>query len=171
MPRNFTKLQQVELYAEESGVPLLYLVEIEHEDLPADPEAGLLAGVRRFVRDTVNYQRFGETWYAADFQIKLPNEDPESISSATIAFQNIERDLLDAFTDPPLLTPPTVRVWITAKIDADDDPPIAGPAEYAWREISWDLTLIKGSLEPDDTLNEQCPKDEVNPSNFPGVFT
>lgn len=156
MPRNPTTLTKAALLAERTGHAFWYLVEFSHPTLPTPI---------RISSNNETISRLGVDWSPAFFRLALPGEDAERISNSTLTIDNVDRALLDALLS---ITAPALTVRIYVATSADDF--LFGPFELAWRETSWDFKEVKGSLEPEDLLNELSSKDEFVPSKFPAGF-
>jgi hypothetical protein len=155
VPRNPSTLTKAALFAQETGSAFWYLLELSHASL---------ATPLRFCTNNEKIARLGEDWFPTWFEITLPAETSEQQTKATITIENIDRTLVDALQtlDGPL----DVKIYITPSHDTST----IGPFRFKWRETDWDAQSIKGSLEPNDLLNELWPKDEFIPSKFPGLF-
>lgn len=156
MPRDPSTLTKAAMLAEQSGAAFWFLLQLDHPTL-AQP--------LRFCTNNEPLVRATFTWAPTWFQIVLPGEDSDQVSAAQLQVENIDGAILQALLQ--LTSPLQVKIYIATSAD---EAQLFGPFEFTWRETTWDSTTLSGSLEPDDLLNENWPKDEFTPTKFPGLF-
>lgn len=156
MARQRSFLARQAEYAQQTGLAVLHLLELTHDDLPAP---------LRFVRNNEDFVFEGQTWVAAFFDIDGPDEEALKLASSTLTLQLVDRSIVDALAS--IIEPIQVQFWIVA---SDDASVLRGPVRATWRQSEWNVVQVTGSLEPQDDLNENDPKHEFNEAYFPGIF-
>lgn len=158
MPRlNLTASAKEVINAQETGEALLFLLTIEHEDLPAPI---------RVVANTENITSQGRLFLAYPFQIILPVEDANTAPVGKLVIDNIDRTILSALGQ--LNSPPTVTLELA--LSSTPDVVEVGPVVFKWYNTQWTPVAITADLTFEDVLNQRFPGDLFTPADFPGLF-
>ncbi len=146
-----------EMFASETGDGLLYLLTLDHADLPTPI---------RLVRDQVNITSRGNEFIAVAFDVKLPTSDPESPDNGQLIVDNVSRDLMDVVRS----ISGSISVVIEfVRIDALDEVAQAYLG-LSLSNIRYDFEKITGDLTAEDLYTEPLPYLTFNPAYFPGLF-
>jgi hypothetical protein len=117
------------------------------------------------VNNTVDIVSRGTTYIGLPFDIDLPNEDQDAPGAATLSVDNVSRVIVDA------VRAMDVPATITLEVILASDPDTVEIAFYdmVLRNVTYDATTIKGSLQWEDILVEPIAL-QMTPARFPGMF-
>lgn len=154
-----TALQAV--LAQQTDVIILTLVEIDHADL---------ASPLRFVNNTENVTLSGNTYTAAAFDFRMPDDVEDNIPMAQISLDNVDRQIIEAVR--PLNTAPDITVYVCLLDEGTMSCSIEiGPLSFKLKSFDYDADVIKGDLGYEENfLNEGYPKYSFNPRTSAGLF-
>lgn len=158
MSRSLTQTQRGELHAVGVETEWLQLVTITHADLAAPI---------RIVDRRADIVSRSNTFTAWPFSIEQPEEDQDSLPTATLRVDVIDRTILSqlrALDSAPVVTLEVIR-------DVAPDTVIAGPWEFKVGSAAVDPVGATLQLLPEDTLDEPYPGHTYTPESFPGLFT
>ena len=164
MPRTLGSAVTAGMYAQQSAVVLLDVIEIDHDDL----DAPIL-----LVRNTEDISVGGETYTACGITITPPAEKDSGVPRAQIEISNPLRALT-----------PTIRtlsgdLWMTLKrvsvTDAAADPPEFDTVEQVYLplrllNLTYDSKKIRGQLTFSTGDQNQFPAGQFTPQDFAGLF-
>lgn len=155
--RVFTANALLNFNALESGAAWFYLIEISHPDLEA---------TLRFVNNTEDVESMGWTWVAYPFRLTLAIDDGQTLPSAEVEFDNVDRTLIEVIRG--LATTP--RVDLYAVLSNATNMVELSLLDLELMDISYDMQTISGRLIGGDLLNAPYPADSYDPSQFPAIF-
>jgi len=140
-------------YAQQTSEVFLKLLTIEHDDL---------ASPIRVVDNTENIESNGETYLAAGFDVKLPDDDGRT----TLSVCNVDRVMVQAIRS--IDSSPTISLSVI--MASDPDTIEVGPFVMQLVDVGYDAFTISGTLSFDDFLIEPYPGDTFSPGQFKGLF-
>ena len=141
----------------ESGNAWFYLIEITHPDLPAP---------YRFVNNTEDVSSMGHVWTRYAFRLTLAIDDGQTLPSAEVAFDNVDRELIEVIRG--LASTPTINLYAVLS----NAPGVVEMSltDLQLMDISYDMLTISGRLVAGDLLNAPWPSDSYDSAQFPGIF-
>ena len=147
------------ILAQESGDPILWLVEITHP---------LLADPLRLTSNVEAINSRGRLFHPARMNLTLPEEIEDRPPRATMILEDVTHELRAEL----IALPPTSAPRITAEIVLGSNPDIT---ERAFRRarlssLSMDLVAVEGELAATPALLRACPWQQFTPDAAPGVF-
>jgi len=157
LSRNVSAVAQQAVFAQETGEVFLILLEILHADLPAPI---------RVVNNSVSIVSGGDTYLPFPFEIDLPSDTDDVITTARLTISNVDRQIVSAvrsITTSPIAT-------ITIVLASSPDTVEVGPYEFTLSDVTYDADKVTGTLTFDDALDLRIPADRFRPSLFPGLF-
>ncbi len=157
MPRGLSATATAALNAAQTKEVLLCLITLDHDGL---------ANPIRLVNDVADITSRGEVYTACDFDLKLPQESGDRLPSTTAQIANVDRALTASLRG--LTTPGTVALEVI--LASSPDTVEAGPYRFRTETMEFDVDKVTFRLAYEDFLNEAFPKDQISPSDFPGVF-
>lgn len=143
--------------AQETGEAFLVLIEIAH---------AALSTPIRVTSDGVSTISNGDTYLPYPYDISLPDDPEQGVSSAQLTIDNIDRVIVESIRS--ISTAPTVTIRIV--LGSDPDTIEAEFPNFEFREISYDAMTVSGDLTLKTFMGEPYPGDSFLPSLFPGVF-
>jgi hypothetical protein len=117
------------------------------------------------VNNNENIVSRGNTYIALPFDVDLPNEDQEAPGAAALTVDNVDRSIIDAIR--AMDVPPTVTIEVV--LASQPDSVEVGFSDLVLRNVNYDATTIKGSLQWEDILVEPMAL-QMTPARFPGMF-
>lgn len=157
MSRSVSSTFRAAAFAQETDQIYLLLLTIDHADLAAPI---------RVVNNYADVVSSGDTYTGMPFEITLPPDNDESLSSAQLSIQNVDRQIVQAVRDIDSAPTVTLSVVLAASPNTIE----AGPYEMTLRDVSYDALVVTGSLSVEDMMNEPYPGDFFTPGEFPGLF-
>jgi hypothetical protein len=117
------------------------------------------------VNNNENIVSRGNTYIGLPFEVDLPNEDQDAPGAASLTVDNVDRVIVDAIR--AMDVPPTITLEVILASTADN-------VEIAFydlvlRNVTYDATTVKGSLQWEDILVEPLAL-TMTPARFPGMF-
>lgn len=161
MARSISQSTRDEITAPQSGVAFLQMVELTWSETE-DP--------LYFVQNNVNVVSSAlgtsETYVAANFSIKIPNESESEVQDSSITISGINRQITEIVRS--IENPPTIRMFIVR----EDTPNTIerGPFSFKLRNTNITLNSISGSLLYEYTLRNNISTMSINSQIFPGLF-
>jgi hypothetical protein len=156
-------------YAQETDENFLYLVTIDHPDLPGGLTIRVWNGTQDGQEDLVSN---GETYKAFPFQIAFPDRQPDQPPKSRVTISAVS-DPNNADTDVvtivrSLTSPP--RIGLTCVLASQPDVIEATAPEMILTQVDFDSLTIDGDLTYERVLEEPFPAGTYSPSAYPGVF-
>lgn len=138
----------------EKFIPLLII----EEDTLSEP--------LRLCQNDIDIISNGEIFYAAAFDITLPDDAEGQLPTSKITLDNVTREIglaVRGMQKPPSFTIQVIRVSAPDFIEAT----FTG---FHLKQININKQTITGSLTVNNFYNQKYPKDSFIPSLFPGLF-
>jgi len=159
MARTLSTVAKRAIYSSESGEVFVVLLTIDHPDFLLPIRVG---------SDAVQVTSDGNVHLPYPFRVSMPSELEDRLPEVTLEIDNVDRQIVDAVRSVGG-SPMTV----TMKVVLASSPNVieAGPIEFTLRDVSYDASVVQGSLGFDDPLNEPFPGDSFTPARFSGLFT
>lgn len=142
--------------AQETGEVFLILLTITHDDL-AEPI--------RVVCNTENVTSRASVFLATYFEVELPADDGESVSSARLSFDNVDRAIVQAIRS--IATAPDVLMEIVLASQPDT---VEAAFDFVLQAPEWSAQMVSGQLVFEDEINVEMPAHKMSPNLFPGIF-
>lgn len=157
MSRTLSSATVAALLKQQTEQVFLILIEIDHADL---------ASPIRLVNNNADVTSGGDDYTAAAFEFTPPVEVDGSIKPSTIAFDAVDRSIIEAVRS--ISSAPTV----TAEIIRADAPDTieAGPWVFYLRNVTYNMTGVSGELVPDNGLRNNFGTVSYKNTSFPGLF-
>lgn len=148
----------------ESGIVVLNLVDIEHEDLDA---------TIRIANNTEDVICGGNTYTAMGFEVRLPDDKDGTPRGAQIRIDNTTQWLTPTIRSLQGEFLVTLKVAIPS--DANASPPVYDNVEIEYMPmqliaVQMDDMTVEGTLSYENLANEQWPPQSFTPFDFPGLF-
>ena len=158
-------------YAQETGRVLICLITIEHDDLSepirlsTDPTQRIeeYTTASDVVYGTISRE---ETFLFFPIRIGLPNETESGPGDMTLEIDNVHRTYVETIRS--ISSPP--RIMVEMVLDNALDTVEATWPEFLLTNISYDSTIITGTLKLETLEREPFPSGTFTPSGFPGMF-
>lgn len=147
------------ILAQESGDPVLWLVEITHPAL-ADP--------LRLCSDVQPVNSRGRLFYPARMAVSLPDQVEDRPARASMTLEDVTHELrAELLALSPLRAP-----RVTAEIVLGSDPDVTQRAFRGARIVkaSLDLVSVEAELAAPSALTRACPWQQFTPDMAPAVF-
>jgi hypothetical protein len=144
--------------AQQTHEAFLVLLEIDHSSMGAPI---------RVVNNNRPVGSGGDLYQAFPFQVKLPDERDDRMSTVTLRIDNVDQQIVAALRQLSGAATVTLSVVLAS---APDDVE-AGPFSFTLSRASYDANAVVATLEYEDVLREPIPGDKFTPTNFPGMFT
>lgn len=148
----------------ETGVVVLYLLDITHEDLDTPI---------RLVNNTEDVISGGNTYTAIGFDVLPPNDKDAAPRGARLSIDNASQ----WFT--PTLRTLSGEFLVTIKLaiptDASASPPVFDGVEIEYLpaqllSLEYDDVTVSGTLSYENLANAPYPGEFFNPQHFQGLF-
>ncbi|MBU1567722.1 MAG: DUF1833 domain-containing protein [Proteobacteria bacterium] len=156
------------IYKPETGEVFVLLLTITHADL-ADPIRLSTDNADEFTIDSVDLrgtESQGYQFLYLPMEIVLPDDSDETISSARISIDNVERSILSAIR--ALDSAPSITMQVV--LASDPDTIEAQFNNFELKDVTADALVISGTLSLGNFLSEPFPGGSMLPSTFPGLF-
>lgn len=122
----------------------------------------------RVVNNTQAIERNDGIYAPAGFRLRLPNDSDEPVTEASIQFDNIDGEVLEAIRT--IDGRPTVSFDVV--LASTPDVIEAGPFNFAIMDAKYDSNVVNCVLGfEEDILSQSVSKGEYNPGNSPGLYT
>ncbi|MEO5341101.1 MAG: DUF1833 domain-containing protein [Magnetococcus sp. MYC-9] len=163
MTRPLTQYSLTEMYRQESAEGWILLCTLSHPDLaapirvandfrPAGPDGARVVISR------------GMTFVCYPFAVELPTDDGESVPSASLAIDNVDRSILALFRS---VQGPFHVLLEVVPLSVPDVVEASHALQMA--DIEYDASTLKGNLSMDN-LMAAYPGQSYTPNLFPGLF-
>jgi len=146
-----------QLFDPASDDPFLFLIKMTHPSWGAD---------QLLVNNNEDIISRGETYLALPMNVKLPQDDGESVPQVQLEIDNVSIDLIDEIRS--ITTP--IQVSLVGALASNPDIWEVELHELKISTISYDKEKITATLILDGFLSQTIPSEHYNPSNFPGLF-
>lgn len=168
MPRNLSLATWEALLAQETQTAFVVLLTISMDQAGDGNWTCLhLTSNNVDVESTVADGVTTETYIAFPFSFTLPASNPGQISSVTFSVTNVSQELIDYIRN--VAAPMVVNLYV---INADEpDTIVVQHPAYTWRNLSYNVQTISGTISLENFLSEPFPGDLMAPYNFPGLFS
>lgn len=120
----------------------------------------------RVVNNTESIASRGEVFQGFPFQVKLPQDAADRMSTATLTISNVDRSLIDEIRS--LTGNPKVKFEVISATRPDDVE--FGPLEFELAVAAWDAHTITGTLTYEPVTQQPFPAGVFDPQRFPGLF-
>ena len=157
MPRDITTFAREQIFATTSDQAFLVLATVRHE--PTNT-------VFRVVNNTENIISRGEEFVAYPFSLILPSESGEGIGAATFEIDNVDLTLIDMLRGAIQAPRMDIEVILSSIPDVVE----IGVYDIAMREVTWDVSTIRGKLLNEDVLSSGFPGYSYTPAEWQGLF-
>lgn len=140
-----------------TGEVWLVLLTIAHPSIADGPI--------RLVADRRDLTSRGQPFIACPFEITMPGEDPESLTTAGIQVDNVDRRIVKALRDlasPPLVT---IEVVLASQPNTVE---VSFP-DMTLRNAVYDVSVVKGELSFEQISVEPVSL-IMTPERFPGLY-
>jgi len=157
------------MYAQQTEEVFILLLEVSNESDPSDPIRVALDNSNLDSKLTVggvDTHAVAVTFAGGFFEVELPEEAGENISTVRIAIDNVDRSIVTAIRNAS--EPPTVKMWIVLR--SSPDLVEAGPYYLQLESATYDANTVTGELAFEDITNRRYPKHEFTPAIAPGLF-
>lgn len=128
-------------------------------------KAGLTTPVR-VVNNNEQTHSAGKLYLPFPFEIKMPDEREDRVTSVTLRIDNVDRQIVTAIRQ--LSSAPTVSLSVV--LASSPDTIEAGPFQFTLRKAVYNAVSVSALLEYEDVLREPIPGDAFTPQNCPGMF-
>ena len=145
------------LLAQETSEAYLVLLTLEVDD-DGSPK------YFRFTSDAVDTVVGSDIYLAYPFEITLPSNVEDQVSTCQLSVTNVDRQLIEFVR--------TQTVPIKAGIDvilASNQDVMVSYQDFTWRQLSYDAMTISGTLTLEDFLHEQVGH-IMSSKGYPGLF-
>lgn len=164
MPRELSTTLINAMMGRSTGLPVLYLLDIEHEDL----ESPL-----RIVNNTEDVLSEGNLYTAMGFELRLPEERDATPRGARISIDNTSQWLTPVIRS--LSGEFEVTIKVATPTDLDASPPVYDNIEFAYLPmqliaVEYNGVTVQGTLSYENLANQPFPGDVFGPFEFPGMF-
>jgi hypothetical protein len=157
MSRPLSTAAKNSIYAQETILAWLIILEIDHADLGSPI---------RVVNNDVDIVSNGDTYSAFPFQVTLPDEREDRPPVVRLVIGNVDLQIVTAIRS--ITSAPTVDLSVVTSNDYDTLE--VGPLSFSLKDISYDSLVVEGSLVYEPILDEPYPSNRFIPSSFPGLF-
>lgn len=156
--RTVTSRFEEAAFAPETGEAVLALLTMDHPNL-SDP--------LRFTSDAQMTTSRGNDYLAYPFDIVLPSEEEEEVSSVQLQIDNVDREIVKQVRG---LSGP-LDVTLEVVLASDPDNVQVGPIDFELSKVTYNRLVVKGKLSFENLKQEAFPKDRFTPEDFPGLFS
>jgi len=155
--RNLSNALLAEIYGQQSSVPFLLLLTIEH------PTSGSI----RLVNNTADITSRGNVFSAFPMKITLPTDDGKTEKEVSLELDNVSLELISELRTVTSPMPATIE----AVLSNDPDSVEIELGELKIGDISYDSKKISARLYLDDFLNTGLSSEKYTPTLYPGLFS
>lgn len=157
MTRATTLTLREAVYGQETGETFIVLLTLDHDDL---------ANPIRVSSDAVDTTSNGNSYTAFPFDLKLPNDEEESVPTARLTIDNVSREIVQAVRT---VTGP-VEVTMQLVLASDPDTVEADFPDFQLRDVKYDALVVEGQLSLESFAQEPWPAGRFTPADFAGLF-
>lgn len=158
-------------FAQETGRIPIVLITLSHDDLlddiristdPTQELSGLTTDTEKVYGTVSN----GDSYIFLPVRIKLPDDTEDGPGLMKLEIDNVHRAYTEAIRS--IFTPVTCQVDIV--MDNALDTIDASWPEFLLTNITYDVSIITGTLTLETLTTEPFPAGTFIPSHFPGLF-
>lgn len=154
--RSLSATARAAINAQETDQVFLVLLTISHSDL-AQPI--------RVVRDHNNITSRGDQYLAYPFDVTLPDDREDTITTVSLTIDNVDRSIATAIRT--IAGAPDVTLEVVRADDPDEVE--AGPFDFKLRDVTYNALTVSGELAFEDILNRAVVKNTFTPADFGGL--
>lgn len=157
------------MYAQETEEVFVLLLEVANEITPSQPIRVALDSENldsKLTVDGTDTHDPAVTFAGGFFNIELPEEAGENISTVRVTIDNVDRQIVEAIRLAS--NPPEVRMWVVLK--STPDVVEAGPYFLSLESATYDALKVSGELAFEEVTNRRFPQHEFTPQLVPGLF-
>jgi len=158
MPRTLSSTARRAIFSQETGEVFLLLLKITHPDL-AEPI--------RVVNNSEDVTSNGYLYQRFPFEVALPAENEDAPPTVQLRIANADRQIVEAVRS---LSGEAMTVELAVILASSPDTIEAGPYQFTLRDVSYDASIVEGTLMFEDVLREPFPAETFTPARFPGLF-
>jgi hypothetical protein len=108
----------------------------------------------------------GNVYQPFPMELRLPQEDSESLPTVEITFLNLANEIVEAIRK--LSRPPQITIELVTNISPDF---VERTVDFAvLRNVTYDAISISGRLDLQNVLTSAIPSESYSPQRFPGLF-
>lgn len=155
--RNLTNAATSAVLSQQTAEVFLSLLVISHSSLP-EP--------LRFVNSREDLVSNGETYLGFPFEITLPTQDGETVSSISLSICNVDRQITEAIRNMSSTADITFSVVLASSPDDIE----LGPIDMSLKEVSYNALTVSGTLQLENLVDTAYPSYNFTPGDFPGLF-
>ena len=145
------------VFSQQTTEAFIVLLTIDHDDLSTSIRVCL---------NSTDIVSNGLTYQGYYFDISLPDDSDENISSGKITIDNVSGQIIDGIR--LLDTPPNVQIDVV--LASDPDTLEATFPDFQLTDVTYDALTIQGNLSIQNFMNEPYPGGIMGPNNFRGLF-
>jgi hypothetical protein len=146
------------IFAGQTGEVFVCLLTLSHPSLDVPI---------RVCNDAVSVTSNAVEFIPYPFQLVLPDEDDGVAPQVTLEIDNVDRQIVAAVRRA---NGEPISVELSIVLASQPDIVEAGPFSFKLRSVNYDKSVVSGTLQFEDLLNEPMPGDTMTPSRFPGLF-
>jgi len=144
--------------AQTTGKILLHFIEISHDDLVTP---------LRFVNNTEDVVRGGNTYTGYNFDVQLPEDMPGKSPFCKLTIGNIDRVMVTQIRTLSGLS--EITATVNEAEHSTPDTTERGPYEFIMRDVDFDRYQVSGKLTFENFMGDKFPKDRQTAQNAPGL--
>jgi hypothetical protein len=118
-----------------------------------------------FSSDSVDTLSNGTTYAAFPFDITLPKNVDNQISTAQLSVTNVDRRLIEAIRGQT----EAMTVDIEVVLSSETTTTMVKYVDFTWRNLAYDAMTVSGTLTLEDFLNEQVGH-IMTAANYKSIF-
>jgi hypothetical protein len=145
-----------QMFGQESDDPFLMFVTISHATFPT----------LYLVNNTVDQTSRGQLYQAFPMQIKLPNDDGETVREVSIEFDNVSLELIQELRS--VIDPMDVKIEMILASTPDEVQ--LSLEELKMKSVIYDKQKVSAKLYMDSFLNVELTSEKYTPTIYPGLF-
>jgi hypothetical protein len=108
----------------------------------------------------------GNVYQPFPMDMKLPQEDSDTLPSVEITFFNLANEIVEAIRE--FRRPPDITIELVTNITPDV---VERTIDFAvLRNVTYDAISISGRLDLQNVLTSAIPSEAYTPQRFPGLF-
>lgn len=158
MARTISQTALQAMLAQQTDQIFLVTLQIDHPNLSAP---------LRFVNDTQDLLKGGNTYTGWPFQIKFPEDTEDNTPRVTISIDNVDQTIIREIRAMEAAPDITIEVVLKSSPDTTE----LGPFTMELKTVDYDELTISGTISyEEDFLNEPFPADSFTPKTAPGIY-
>ena len=120
----------------------------------------------RYVNNYEDVTSGGNTFTAAAFDGRLPNDVEDQVPDVNLVIDNVDRAIMSDIRSAT--APPDAQIDIV--LQSDPNTVEIGPLNFKIRQVNYNALTISGTLQYEDILNETIPINRYTPQKYPGLY-